>query len=737
VNVLAKSEAGRSVRPVTPPGDDAVSGAVSDALCGILADGVDVHRCLAAKALGRIGGASARQSLIGALLDEDTDVRTDAAEALLALADPGAGKQLFENLLGDPCAEVKLAAIRTLAALQEREVIPWLRRMVAGRDEEIAWDEDEFYESGWDDHVEIQTASIAALGELKAAEAVPDIIEALRDENAQDMTEIAFKALTRMSNAGIDAIAAFLDESEPVRFRRRAAAVLAAVTDEDVSAPLARAFADPSADVRAAAMRARAGVAPDETGLELFLEDPDAGVRAEAVGLFGHRQPERLVAMLDDPSGAVRIAALAALTEIADEIGDEPPVEKLRALAASRNAGVAAAAAAAFAALTPGEALPDLVELLGDKKQPAEIRVGALRGLALIGDAETVAALVRVIDDDVRAVRLEVMSILARLARQEEHWPNAAGDALLEALRGRYSPEPDEETPAESEAAAEEEPEEPQIDRPSADPDKFPTSTLESILEDEPGLRKTAGLPDQGLELGLDDMERLALARQIVGKKRISLEPTVVVHEDIRRFAARVLGDLGHAVVMEELANVLLDPDADLRLAAADSLARIAALPEPLSASVDEQILAALPEADRDLKVLLIRALATSENEQAADALKTRLADQDGFVRTEAVRALSCLDQTGPEVEAMLEDPDSSTRLAAAKAVASGSGAVARLVDYAFSHEGLHRREVACMLRDVAPEAASSAFMEVLRDPERKRFWPVAIEALEELNRRQ
>ncbi len=74
---------------------------VCQTLGGILSDGIDIHRCQSAKALGRIGAPVAVQPLIKALLDEDEDVRTDAAEALCELAHPQAGEQLLENLLGD------------------------------------------------------------------------------------------------------------------------------------------------------------------------------------------------------------------------------------------------------------------------------------------------------------------------------------------------------------------------------------------------------------------------------------------------------------------------------------------------------------------------------------------------------------------------------------------------------------------------------------------------------------
>jgi HEAT repeat protein len=731
VNSIVNPLPGRPVRPAIRPTPDAVR----QVLGGILGDGIDVHRCLAAKALGRIGGSGAAQPLIGALLDEDEDVRTDAAEALSELADPGAGQQLFENLLGDPCTEVKLAAIRTLAKLQDRRVIPWLRRMVKGRDEDIAWDEQEFYDSGWDDWVEIQITAVAALAELDATEAVPDIVEAILDENAQDMSEAAFKALARMGKPGVDALGRFLDE-QPVRLRRRAAAVLATATVEEAAAPLARAFADPSAEVRIAAMRARVVASPADANLAKLLDDSDAAIRAEAVQLFGQRYPDRLTALLDDPSVCVQAAVLTALADIGDFSADKALITQIRAMISAKDAKVSTAASTALAALATEAALQDLPPLLADTDRPVDIRLGALRGLAAVGGAEATETLIAVIDDEARPIRLEVMSALALLARADAAWPNLAGDALLSALWGRHTPEDLGDT-AEQPTAPEALPEMPAPTvTQSEDTGAYPTSTLKAMLEDAPALEKLAGLPDKGCELTPMDMERLALARKIVGKKRMVMEPTVVAHEDIRRFAARVLGDLGHADVAQELANMLADADTELRMASADSLARIAALLTPLPATVTETLLSMVATADRDMKLLLIRALAASPGAPVCNTLVTQLSDADSFVRTEAVRSLFKLGRVGVEVETMLDDPDASTRLAAAEAVAKtgGAGAIERLLDFSFSFEGCHGREAARLMGNLDATAASAAFTDILRDPAHKRTWSIAIEALEELN---
>ena len=63
----------------------------SDALCRTLCAGNDVHRSLAAKALGRIAESGAAGALIARLGDEDEDVRADAAGALALLGDERAG----------------------------------------------------------------------------------------------------------------------------------------------------------------------------------------------------------------------------------------------------------------------------------------------------------------------------------------------------------------------------------------------------------------------------------------------------------------------------------------------------------------------------------------------------------------------------------------------------------------------------------------------------------------------
>lgn len=720
----------------------ALDASVCRILAEILGDGVDVHRCLAAQALGRIGDRRAVEPLIGALLDEDEDVRTDAATALSELADPASGQQLLDNLLGDPCAEVKVAAIETLAKLGEQDVIPWLRRIVKGRDEEINWDEQEFYSSGWDDWVDIQVKAVQALADLNAGEAVPDIVEAMRDEGGQDMTEAAFKAFARMGRPGIDALEGYLRE-DSTRLRRRAAAALAASDEEAAAAPLARALADPAPSVRAAALRALAKRRPGDARLNRFMEDPDAAVRAEAATLHGQYQQVRLRALIGDLSANVQVAALTALAEVYDGPGDELLVSALRAKLDDDQDAVVAAAAQALAKLAPEVAGYELSAMLADHGCSVDVRLGALQGLAKAGGEQSVEALVGVIDDDARQIRLETMSALARMARGDETSSEAAAEALLSALNGAYEPEDGPDVASESAGdvpqpeAAQEAPAELRKDEGDG---AFPTSTMNAILADTPEAGDHLNLPKEGVELTPTDMERLALAKQIKRKKRVSLVPKVVLHEDIRRFAARVLGDVDQVQVARELAVALGSDDGEVRLAAADSLVRIGERTGPFPDDVEDAIVTAITAAERDMKLLLIRALASCEGEQVVGLLTGYLDDGDAFLRQEAIRALAKLNGVSGEaavrIGALLNDPDPAVRQSAAEAVA-GTGredAVQPLVNFALSFEGYHGNRTARLLRDLDGPRATALFMDVLHDEERKRIWAVAIEALAELN---
>jgi HEAT repeat protein len=737
--------------PPLPNSNTTVKGDVCSILCDVLLGGIDIHRTLAAQALGKIGGDEAVDALIKALLDEDEDVRTDAATALVELADPKANKQLLENLIGDPCPEVKLAAMTALAASKNDETIPWLLRILAGRDEDIVWDEEEFYATGWDDWLDMQLKAMEGLATLGIEESVPGIVAAINDDEALDITDTAMKALARIGPSGISALAAYLEDSN-TRLRRHAASVIASCDGPEAIKAVQLAILDPASEVRLAAAKGLAGKNPADERLAVLLVDDDPQVRAETVRLCGAHHANRIDLLLDDKSPEVQLAVLELLAEHGELTIIPMLAERLSELMNSSSNAIAAAAVVAFGVVDPRNAASQLASLLGNEKTPTEVQRGAIRGLEWIGGDEALQGLSAILTCNDRQVRLEAMSAIAELATQAA-WPNAAGDTLLAAVSGELvpGPNPEEDTDDDEISTASDEPEKKEEEEEVAaaeeqEPEKedepedeeFPTSTLDSILG---GFKSQEAVsPPDDVELTPEDLEFLSLTGvDKKGRRTIPVVPDVVLHEDVRLFAARLLGNFAQPDVMAALLDPLLNGSKELRQTAIDSLAHIAGDLSALPVEVLEVLQAEAKSESLDIRRQAVRALAGSDAASVVMVLINSLDDEDSFVRTEAIRSLGRLGEAGTGVGRLLADPDASVRLAAAQALAdtAAPGVVETLVEFSYAFEGYHGRNAARMLRGIDRQAANVLFIEALHDEERKRYWKVAIEALEELNQNQ
>lgn len=718
-------------------------GDVCSALCDVLLGGIDIHRVLAAQALGHIGGNEAVDALIKALLDEDEDVRTDAATALVRLGDSRADKQLLENLIGDPCPEVKLAAMTALAATRNSEVVPWLLRILASRDEDIVWDEDEFYATGWDDWLDMQLKAIEGLANLGVEEAVPGIVTAINDDEAQDITDVAMKALARIGPSGIAALAAYL-ENDDARLRRHAALVISRCDGPVAQSAVLRAIGDPSSEVRLAVARGLAEKNPADERLAVLLLDDQPQVRAAAVPLCGAHHESRLDLLLDDKDMNVRLAVLNLLADHPELSNIPLLVDRLRALMQSPSKLIAASAVGAFAVAEPDKAASELVDLMAGENISTEVQRGVISGLKAVGGDEAVQGLIGVVACDDRQVRLEAMSAIADLAAQTA-WPNIAGDTLLAAVSGDLVAAPEIEPEQEKDETADDqeeivgeaqEAEEAVVAEP--EDDVFPTSTLESILG---GFKSQAEAPPpEDVELTDEDMEFLNLTGAgKKGRRTIPVVPDVVAHKDVRMFAARLLGNFPHSGVTLALLDPLCSGEKELQQTAIDSLAHLAENLSELPVEVLEALKAEAKSENRDIRRQAVRALGCSKDASVVMVLINTLDDEDSFVRREAIRSLGRLGEAGAGVGRLLADPDAFVRLTAAQALAetAAPGVVETLVEFSYAFEGYHGRETARMLTAIDRQAANALFIKTLHDEERKRYWKVAIEGLEELNRSQ
>lgn len=719
----------RTASPVSEAPRRATRAEACEALCRVLESGDGAHRCFAARSLGRIGRRAAVDALIEALRDQDEDVRADAAAALGLLGERRAAAALLQNLAGDPCGEVKVNAVNALGRLGDPAAIPQLKRLIVGRDEEnVVWDEAEALASGWDDWLDVQVRAIEALAALGAGDAVDDIVSVLRDEMGQNLSAVVPGALSRMGGAGIRALASFLQVADE-RLRRGAAKALARVDSDSARTALALGLSDSTPEVRLTALRGLANHDPSDPRLSGLFDDPDGQVAATATRLCGACHPGRLDRLLDSPSDEVQLAAIEVLTANPALAWPKDLIGRLRVKLRGPSPEVAALVAPTLAALAPEVAFDDLKEQVLDRACPSQLRAAAARALIAFGSEATVATLAQCLDDDRQQVRLAVMTALAGLARSEGS-DGRAHATLFAALGGPKDSPPEEKIAAEPTLASGDD---------GGDTDSprsaYPTSTLDAILADrEPVV--AAAAQDGSAALTPSDLAFLELTQVAPRAKHPAIEPSDARHEDVRRLAARVLGEVPDPETARALATVLGDDDRELRRSALDSLARLAEQLKGLADDVAGAVAAALSDGDRAVRLAAVHALSFCRQAIAVAPLTGRLKDEDSFVRARAVRGLA---RFGTELAEHLDDEDSEVRLAAARAVAIGGGsdALDRLIDFAFAFDGAQRNEAARLLRRIDPFAANARFIETLKDPNRRRLWRIAIEALGEVNRKK
>lgn len=702
----------------------------------ILQNGIDVHRCAAARAIGRMAIPGAVEALTEALLDEDPDVRADAAQALRDIGDPAAAEPLMRNLVGDPDPDVKKPALEALIDMQHAEVVPLLMELVTSRTDAIEWDDDEFFSDEWDSWIDLQMMAIKGLGQMRIENGAPGILMAMADEEGQDVTVQGIKALARMGKKGARAISIiFKDDND--QLRRRVAEAVVASDNPHCDALCDEMLADSSARVRIIALD---GLPTDDARLADLFADEDAEVRAAVVAHAGAQFPEKVAELIKDKDDAVRREAFAIVAKYPDLFVEEGFAESVqKAIAGEPKA--AKQAALALLALRGGEVIRGLSHAMTNTKLPLDFRLGVVDVMKEAGPDATPHLLQGVGDDD-RQMRLATMTALVGFAANDPVWPNPAGEGLLAALRGELVDAP--EQGEEDEPVADELPEA----LPDEDEDKTPlvpvvddageedgaegaTSTLDSILSPVP-----EALDDRDPEeIILDRYQRELLERtkqRRMPKRKVSLDVEVAPHVDVRRFAATLLGGVPNPQVTEALTALLAEDDAEMQEAALTSLVEHGEATGTLDGAAYEALepfVAAGPTVSR---VLAVRAMARVASDKVAPRLTELLGDADPQVRVEVVRGRAVRGIDDDLTDACLSDSYPGVGLAAASAIAEmrGPDAVEPLITFACDHDGTYRDLVGQLLGHHAGQAGIDRLLELLQDPERKREYLVMIDAL-------
>jgi len=292
-------------------------------LCKTLTTAHPEVRSRAAQILGVIKDKSSIPALLDALRGEFYTVRVQAALALGQIHDPGSISDLTQALK-DKEPEVRAAACIALGKFADPRTFEAISNILLD-----------------DPQIEARQAAAQALGGTKCMEAIPYLMEALRDsywwyERDQAVNHL-LDAIAKMGNAVVPSLVEALSDNEGT-VKKYGALLLARVPDERALEPLSISLYDTHFDVCRASAEALASIgAPALPILLEALRHPEAWIRQQAViGLTKSRDPQvvpALLNMMNDESRDVRKQILHSL----GELRDPRALPVLQELAASRT----------------------------------------------------------------------------------------------------------------------------------------------------------------------------------------------------------------------------------------------------------------------------------------------------------------------------------------------------------------------------------------------------------------
>jgi HEAT repeat protein len=355
--------------------------------------------------------------LLAALKDKDSNVRSAAASALRAL--PADTLGLVAGLLA--ALKDENEGVRSAAALMLEALKVATPEMVAG------WLAALKDENSWG----VRNAAAAALGALKlnTPEVVAGLLAALKDKNSWSVRRTAALALGVLKIATSEMVASLLaalkDEDSNVRSAAAAALrALKSATPEVVAGLLAALKDENSWSVRRTAASAL-GALPADTpglvaGLLAALKDKDSNVRSTAVSALGAlkvvatpKMVAGLLAALKDKDSNVRKAAASVLRALP---ADTPGLvaSLLGTALKDKNSNVRSAAAEALGALpanTPG-LVASLLAALKDEDSNIKSAAASALGALKLATSEMVASLLAALKDEDSNVRSAATSAL-------------------------------------------------------------------------------------------------------------------------------------------------------------------------------------------------------------------------------------------------------------------------------------------------------------------------------------
>ena len=492
--------------------------------------------------------------------------------------------------------------------------------------------------------------AVQALAVVGDADAVPDLLELLDRHVSPSLDDAVIRTLAELGESGRQAIGRLVREA-PVHRARSAVEALAGCADEGQTDALAMFLGHDDEGVRLAAAAALAKLAPSHSALLRRAHDPSPAVRALVAEHAGPTMPSILEVLLDDAETEVAAAALGALWSVGATTRSADLLWRVRGKLRSNDPVIGCRAAETLAAIDREAARIDLGERLADPNAPIAVRVAAARVLSHAGGGETVPTLAAQLFAREEALRAGVLDAMAALARR-----HGATAAVLPLFLG--------------------------------------------VLTHGPESRRRAALaPDHAAHSEHAPLNASAAAPEIVAK--------------VRREIARRVADFPDADVASALAAIVLaTDDAELRDAAAVSLAQVGEALHAAPAPAIEAARRLLGERDPARRLAGLRTLASAVGRAGNDAIVACLDDEDPGLRACAIRWIGAHGDAVDgavvdKLEFRLGDRDAAVRLAAMHALARlrGGRAAGRLIDAAVVAGDESMPAVAGCLQLLPPDA--------------------------------
>jgi len=430
-----------------------------------------------------------------------------------------------------------------------------------------------------------------ALGELGDRSVVPELIEALKDEDYVTRASAVHALWTLGDKAAVPALIKALRD-EVFHVRTGVAAALGELGDRTAVPALIEALKDK--EFKAGGWLASAlGELGDKSAVLALIEalkDEDKLVRRAVAKALGKLQDASavpaLIEALKEEDSDVREQAAGALGELRDERAVSPLIEALK----DEDDSVRRAAAEALVEIGDKSTIERLTQVLSDEKD-YDVCMKVAESLAKLGDAMGITTLIRALKSQNLSVRGDAAWALAELGDKRAVKP------LMEALKDK-----DKGVCADAAMALGEL------------RDKQAVKALIKVLQD-----------------------KKAQIRGDAAREKVKTASRGILQTDIRnpsKNAARALGELGDKRAVSPLIHALNYEDYDVRDEAARALGKLR----------DKQAVPALIKALKDeiyeVRRCAVRALAELGDERAVSPLIEALKDKDKGVCADAAMAL-------------------------------------------------------------------------------------------------